>query len=141
MVSVSDDESNRAASCAGIVRWRGWRLPFLDYEAWQHGHDLVFVLENEGDLMLVPLGLNGQIAAPQQPIEGALDSGEVQAALRFVQEWIDQGWHVVGRVYTSFIGYEAEDDFWRETYLSLGTPLKERSAPRAKRPRKRMKRI
>ena len=129
----NDEGPNRAASCAGIVRWRGWRLPFLDYEAWQHGHDLVFVLENEGDLMLVPLGLNGQLAAPQQPIEG----GDVQAALRFVQEWIDQGWHVLGRVHTSFIGYEAEDDFWRETYLSLGALPRTR---RARKPRKRTKR-
>jgi hypothetical protein len=116
-----------------VVRWRGWRLPCLDYEAWQRGRDLVFVLENEGDLMLVPLGLSGQLLAPQQPIEG----DTVWAARFVVQEWIDRGWHVIGRVYTSFIGYEAEDDFWRETYLSLGAPL---DAPPARRPRKRTKR-
>jgi hypothetical protein len=134
---MSDEPSaNRAASCAGIVRWRGWRLPFLDYEAWQRGRDLLFVLENEGDLMLVPLGLSGQLLAPGQPIEG----DAVRAALHFVQEWIDQGWHVIGRVYTSFIGYEAEDDFWRETYLSLGAPLSAPHRTRAKKARKRTKR-
>lgn len=126
--AISDEPlANYAASCVGVVRWRGWRLPCLDYEAWQRGHDVVFVLENEGDLMLIPLGLNGQLAAPHLPLEGS----EVESALRGVQEWIDRGWQVVGRMYTSFIGYEAEDDFWRETRLSLGAPLK---APRATRP-------
>lgn len=66
--------------------------------------------------MLVPLTLNGRIAAPQQLIEG----DEVRSAVRFVQEWIDQGWQVIGRMYTSFVGYETEGDFWRETYASLG---------------------
>lgn len=121
--------AERAASCVGVVRWRGWRLPCLDYEARQRGHDVVFVLENEGDLMLIPLALNGRLATPQIPLAG----GEVEAALRGVQEWIDRGWQVVGRMYTSFIGYEAEDDFWRETRLSLGAPL---SGPRPARVRR-----
>lgn len=114
---MSDPSSpNRAASGVGVVRWRGWRLPFIDYEPWQHGHDLVFVLENEGDLMLVPLALNGRVSAPQQSLTGSED----EPVLMTVREWIDQGWHIVGRLYTSFVGYDAEDDFWRETYLSLG---------------------
>lgn len=65
---------NRVGSVAGVVRWRGWRLPFIDYETWQQGHDLVFVLENECDLMLVPLALNGRVAAPPQPRSRAAKS-------------------------------------------------------------------
>ena len=121
--------ANRAGSAAGVVRWRGWRLPFIDYETWQQGHDLVFVLENEGDLMLVPLALNGRVAAPQQPIAG----GEVEAALMTVREWIAQGWRVIGRLHTSFVGYDAEDDFWRQTYVALGQRPRSAKANRRRR--------
>ena len=106
---------NRAASCTGVVRWRGWRLPFIDYEAWQHGRDVVFVLENEGDLMLVPVGLSGRTAAPGQRITG----GEAEAALAAIREWEHTGWQVVGRLQTTFVGIDAEDDFWRATYRAL----------------------
>ena len=113
---MSDKRSiNRAASCAGAVRWQGWRLPFVDYESWQRGRDLVFVLGREGDLMLVPLALNGRLAAPQQ----TLDEGEVGPLLDLLRELLKEGWQVVGRLHTVFVGFDAEDDFWRETFQHL----------------------
>lgn len=106
---------NRAASCTGAVRWRGWRLPFLDYEAWQHARDVVFVLENEGELMLIPIGLSARTAAPGQRLSG----GEVESALATIRHWEGAGWHVIGRLQTTFVGSEAEDDFWGATYRAL----------------------
>jgi len=108
--------TNRAAGCAGAVRWRGWRLPFIDYEAWQRGRDLVFVLEREGDLMLVPLALNGQLAAPHQ----AADASDPGPVLDLLRELVGEGWLVTGRLHTAFVGFDAEDDFWRETWQHLG---------------------
>ena len=109
---------NRAASCVAAVRWRGWRLPFVNYEAWQRGRDLVFVLEREGDVMLVPLALNGQLFAPEQ----SLGKEEVRPVLEALWEFVREGWQVTGRLHTAFVGFDAEDDFWRETFLHLGLP-------------------
>jgi hypothetical protein len=107
---------NRAASCAGIVRWQGWRLPFLDYEAWQRGRDLTFVLEREGDTLLVPLALNGRLGAPGQ----SLDGDEAIPVLDAIEALRQEGWQVVGRLHTAFVGYDSEDHFWRETLRHLG---------------------
>ncbi len=114
---MSDSRSpNRAASCAGIVRWQGWRLPFLDYESWQRGRDLTFVLGREGDTLLVPLALSGHLAGPGQPI----DADAAYPALDAIESLRQEGWQVIGRLHTVFVGYDAEEDFWREACRHLG---------------------
>lgn len=110
------EAANRAGSCSGVVRWRGWRPPFLDCAPWQRARDLVFLLERDGDLVLVPLSLGGRTATPGR----AIDGDDVDPVLETLDELMAAGWQVVGRLHTAFVGFDSEDDFWRETFLRLG---------------------
>lgn len=77
------------------------------------------MLEREGDLTLVLLTLNGRVADSPESLAGS----EAAPVLDAVRELVDEGWQVVGRLHTAFVGYDAEDHFWRETYLRLGLPF------------------
>ena len=102
------------ASCSTVLRWRGWRPPFLDHEAWEQADELVIVLEREGDLALLPCKVERPVGAE------TCDTLGVHDALATVRELNAEGWHVVGRLCVTFVGQEAEDHFWEATLRSLG---------------------
>jgi hypothetical protein len=104
--------NQHVASCSTLLRWRGWRPPFLDHESWERADDVTFVLEREGDLALLPCGAG----------HGANDAPDAQAHNAFItlQEMIAEGWHVVGRLHVTFVGQDAEDHFWEATLRALG---------------------
>jgi hypothetical protein len=107
--------NQHVASCSTLLRWRGWRPPFLDHESWEQADDLAFVLEREGDLALLP-------CRARSPDNGCApgDTADAHNAVLSLQELIAEGWRVVGRLRTSFVGQEAEDHFWEATLRSLG---------------------
>ena len=106
--------NQHVASCSTVLRWRGWRPPFLDHEAWEQADELVFVLEREGDLALLPCSVERPFGAE------TCDSAGVHAAIATMREMAADGWHVVGRLQVTFVGQDAEDHFWEATLKSLG---------------------
>ncbi len=111
--------NQHVASCSTLLRWRGWRPPFLDHESWEQADELTFVLEREGDLALLPCKVERSLctlsAAPE-----ACDSVSMHNAFMTLQELVAEGWHVVGRLQMTFVGQDAEDHFWEATLRSLG---------------------
>ena len=106
--------NTHAASCSALLRWRGWRPPFLDHESWEQADELTFVLEREGDLALLPCKVERPVCAD------TCDSIGVHDAVATLQELMADGWHVVGRLQVTFVGQDAEDHFWESTLESLG---------------------
>ena len=106
--------NQHVASCPALLRWRGWRPPFLDHEAWEQADELTFVLERVGDLALLPCKVERPVCAE------TCDTLGVHDAVATLRELIAEGWHVVGRLQMTFIGQEAEDHFWEATLRSLG---------------------
>lgn len=104
--------NNHVASCTPMLRWRGWRPPFLDHESWERASDLTLVLEREGDVILLPCSSSG-FAAEES-------NATVHAALTTCQELVADGWSIVGRLSTTFVGQYAEDHFWKSTLRGLG---------------------
>lgn len=107
--------NEHAASCTALLRWRGWRPPFLLHEPWEHAVDVALVLEREGDLALLPLGF-GRMGTLGKTVEPA-DLCDAALALR---ELLADGWRVAGRLHTTFAGLDSEDNFWAGTLESLG---------------------
>lgn len=85
---------------------------FLDHAPWERANDVTFVLEREGDLALLPCSAGRRAIDPSD--------ASVHDALIALQEMIAEGWHVVGRLQTTFVGQEAEDHFWESTLKALG---------------------
>ncbi len=111
--------NTHAASCSALLRWRGWRPPFLDHESWEQADELTFVLEREGDLALLPCQVERPVCALGTAAD-TCDSIGVHDAVATLQELMADGWHVVGRLQVTFIGQDAEDHFWETTLKSLG---------------------
>jgi len=111
--------NQHVASCSTLLRWRGWRPPFLDHESWEQANELTFILEREGDLALLPCKVERPVCALSAEAE-TCDSAGVHNAFVTLQELIAEGWHVVGRLQVTFIGQDAEDHFWEATLRSLG---------------------
>jgi len=111
--------NQHVASCSTLLRWRGWRPPFLDHESWEQADELTFVLEREGDLALLPCKVERPVCALTTAAETG-DSVGVHNAFVTLQELIAEGWHVVGRLQVTFVGQDAEDHFWEATLRSLG---------------------
>ena len=106
--------NTHTASCSAFLRWRGWRPPFLDHEAWEQADELAFVLEREGDLALLPCKVERPVC------QATCDSVGVHDAVATLRELVAEGWHVVGRLQVTFVGQDAEDHFWEATLKSLG---------------------
>lgn len=111
--------NQRVASCSTLLRWRGWRPPFLDHESWEQANELTFVLEREGDLALVPCKVE-RAGCALAAATGTCDPAGVHNAFVTMQELIAEGWRVVGRLQVTFVGQYAEDHFWEATLRSLG---------------------
>ena len=106
--------NQHVASCSTVLRWRGWRPPFLDHETWEQADELTLVLEREGDLALLPCRVERPVCSE------TCDSAGVHAAIAAVREMLADGWHVVGRLQMTFVGQDAEDHFWEATLKALG---------------------
>jgi len=106
--------NQHVASCSTVLRWRGWRPPFLDHETWEQADELTIVLEREGDLALLPCQVERPVGAE------TCDPAGVHAAIATAREMMADGWHVVGRLQVTFVGQDAEDHFWEATLKALG---------------------
>lgn len=118
----------QTAATLPIMRWSGWRPPFLQHEADQRAGHLVLLLEREGETMLLPCAQVGYcFAFPTWQASQEADAirriwGDGAAAY-VVEEALAQleadGWRVVGRLLIEFVGVLAEDDFWSHVQAVL----------------------
>jgi hypothetical protein len=119
------EHNDRTIGVAGaypIVRWRGWRPGFLTFGAGERGGQVWLILDREGDLALLPCAEIGYIYyVPQTDgVPEAWDDFRLIHAraphcddvLATVRRLEDEGWHVVGRLETTFVGLETETAFW-----------------------------
>ena len=112
-----------------VIRWQGWRLPFLDYGSEERGGHVLLLLDREGDLALLPCAQIGYIYyAPEEAEEWAcLEPLRITNADALTRSMLEDtlaalqadGWRVVGRLETLFVGAETELDFWQRLEAEL----------------------
>lgn len=129
METMNRVAETKVACLLPIVRWLGWRLPFLDYSSEERGGHVLLLLDREGELALLPCVQIGYIYyAPEEAEEwacleplritgaDALTRSVLENALAALQA---DGWRVVGRLETLFVGAETELDFWQRLESEL----------------------
>ena len=115
---------HRVACLLPVIRWQGWRLPFLDYSSEERGGHVLLLLDREGELALLPCAQIGYIYYTPEGAEDwacveplrftgadALTRSALEDALLALE---GEGWRVVGRLETLFVGAETELDFWKQ---------------------------
>ncbi|HIC90433.1 MAG TPA: hypothetical protein EYP04_13665 [Anaerolineae bacterium] len=123
------EREGKTALAVPLIRWLGWRPPYLDLNRTQRGGQVLLVLEREGDLVLLPCVQIGYIYyAPEGPdgqdecwqraggwpvLEVMHASGAFRDVVRStVSELEAEGWQLIGRLHAMFTGIETETDFW-----------------------------
>lgn len=113
--------SLQTAATLPIMRWSGWRPPFLQHDADQRAGHLILMLAREGETMLLPCAQiaycfaypTWQAAQEADAVRRIWGEG---ANAYVVEEALAQfeadGWRVVGRLEVEFVGILSEDDFW-----------------------------
>jgi hypothetical protein len=128
MRESTDSAGGKLAAIRPLVRWRGWRPAVLDLDQDERGGQVWLVLDREGDTALLPCAEVGYLFyAPEDERGQAWETvrmacgdaayrDEIEATVQALE--ID-GWRVLGRLETTFVGSFTEQDFWARTEAVL----------------------
>lgn len=116
------EKKKQQATALPLIRWRGWRPTFLDFQANQRGGQTLLLLARGDERALLPCVEMGYVYYAPEGAEENIGWEDVKMIfaeavferdlLAMVHSLESEGWTVVGRLEVAFIGCFTEQNFW-----------------------------